>query len=339
MSGPFCATKIFAHPDRLASLLAGEPCPPVTVELDLTNRCGHACPECAGGKVDPTAALDTIEALDYVHQIRDLGAKGLILTGGGEPLAHPDCAAVATEAARVGLDVGLITNGGLLDDDSIATLVACCTWIRVSLDAGEEHQYRRVHGRGGGEFRRVLARIAALGQRKQDAGPDCTIGVGYLLDAGNLAGAPVLAAQLADMPGVDYLQLRPFHGRATPLAATWALAACARYQSATFHVVSSDQKYGVQPGRDYTRCAAAEVCAVIAADSSMPLCCHYRGDAAFSLGHLRGGATVAELWYAPRHRELLDGMDVSHCLPLCRGDAINRTVHQIGRPVQHPAFL
>jgi hypothetical protein len=72
----------------------------------------------------------------------------------------------------------------------------------------------------------------------------------------------------------------------------------------------------------------------------MPLCCHYRGDPAFSIGRLRDtGATVAELWYGPRRRELLAGLDVSHCLPLCRGDAINRTIHQIGQPVEHPAFL
>ena len=339
MSGPFCATKIFRHPDRLASLLAGEPCAPVTVELDLTNRCNHACPECAGGKADPAAALDTIEALDYVHQIRDLGARGLILTGGGEPLAHPDCATIATEAAGAGLDVGLITNGGLFDADATAALVACCTWIRVSLDAGDAHDYKRIHGRGGAELDRVIARIALLGRQKHDTGSACTIGVGYLIDAGNLAGVAPTAAVLADMPGVDYLQLRPFHRRASPLAASLALEACARYQSDTFHVVSSDQKYGVAPERDYTRCAAAEVCAVIAADSTMPLCCHHRGNPEFSIGRLRDGKTVGEVWYGRRRRELLAGLDVSRCLPLCRGDAINRTVHAIGRPVQHPAFL
>jgi len=333
---PFDSTKILRFPDRVARILRREPCPPVTVELDLTNHCNHRCPECAGGRRNGDS-LGRDEAEKYLSQLVDVGCKAVTFTGGGEPLCHPAAVDLVQVAKGLGLDVGFITNGGLLSRTSIETLLQACCWIRVSLDASDPANYMRVHGRDRDEFYRVLRNISLLGECKAASTSQCVIGVGYLADKANCTGIPDLAKTLAGL-GVNYLQIRPFHRRPEPMQEQ--VDAAKQHETADFHVFVSTDKYEhADAARQYTYCYGAEVCGVIQADSGVPLCCHLRGHTTTMLGRLREGKTFREIWYGSRKRLVLAELDVDQCIPLCRCDGINRTLHTILQPVEHPTFL
>lgn len=330
------ATKLLA-PDtrhRLVAYLDGQTPPPVTVEMDLTDRCGHKCPRCAGGR--GKGELTAIEAIDYVRQLAAYGVRGLTLTGGGEPTLHRGLPDVLAEAHFLGLECGLITNGSAITPE-LAERVACtCTWARVSIDAGDPDLYHYSHGMGESEYRRAWHAVALLALARDAANGRCTVGVGYLADATTLRGMRAATERARDC-GADYLQFRPWHGDRTPIDVE--LSICHQYQTERFRVLSSSPKYArmVEP-RGYTKCHGAWFTGVIAADASTPLCCHARGVPELSCGSLRKDP-FAEIWESQRKRDLLAALDLDGCTPLCRHDSTNAAIERWLLPPAHAAFL
>jgi MoaA/NifB/PqqE/SkfB family radical SAM enzyme len=335
MTSPFAPTKIFAHPQRMAALCGGEACAPITAEMDLTNACNHRCPLCAGGRAN-AERLAPEEAIDYLGQLRAIGCRSVIFTGGGEPLCHPAAVEVITYARTIGLEVALITNGGRLLQSTIEALLPLCKWIRVSLDAGTEEQYLQTHGMSGIHYRSVRDAIYRLGKTRAALGSPCTLGVGYLADERNLSGIAPTAAWMATT-GADYLQVRPFHWRLVDVGKE--LEEARQHEHETFRVLSTAWKYE-QFGRPrpYATCYGAEVVVVIQADGNVPLCCHLRGQEWAYLGNLRR-LSLGEIWYGARKRQVLVDLDVTQCVPLCRADALNRVIHELRQPVEHANFL
>jgi MoaA/NifB/PqqE/SkfB family radical SAM enzyme len=108
----FSSDKILKHLDRVNCWLRGENPPPVTVELDMTNLCNHRCPECSGwyfqNRNFDFLPLELAE--NILRQLSKIEIRGLIFTGGGEPLCHPHIKEVIKLTHKLELDVGFIAN-------------------------------------------------------------------------------------------------------------------------------------------------------------------------------------------------------------------------------------
>ena len=57
----------------------------VVTELDLTNHCNNRCPACIGRNAGGDA-LTWDEIVQIAYGLQELDCKGVILSGGGEPL-------------------------------------------------------------------------------------------------------------------------------------------------------------------------------------------------------------------------------------------------------------
>ena len=89
----------------------------------------------------------------------------LRLSGGGEPMLHPQAVELIEYAKAKGCKIGLITNGSRFDETSLARLLACGTdMIEFSVDAGDPVTYERV--RPGLDWER-LVRTVGLAERGQ----------------------------------------------------------------------------------------------------------------------------------------------------------------------------
>lgn len=340
------AGKILRYPERMAAYKAGKPMAPVTIELDLTASCQHKCPACVGGDYQ-NATLGVEEALRILRDCRDYGVLGVMLTGGGEPLMHPKCVEITEYANQIGLEVGLITNGGLLTPDSIPRLLASCKWIRVSLDAGDAPMYRLVHGMDESEWNKVLGNIDELACARHASGSACAVGVGYLVSQDTKRGMVAAAVMFSGRGengwrfaiSPDYLQFRPPLWDFTKIDDVLPL--CKQYETSDFKVIHSEQKYAqftLPPWRDYGYCHGAYFAGVIQADGNMPICCHLRGMPEFYIGNLHE-QSLSEIWGGARMREVLGGLDVSKCVPSCRCDTNNRVLHSVTTIREHEAFL
>ncbi len=330
-------SKLLRWPERIVSYRRGELFPPVMAALDLTNRCNLRCPHCQDSGIDRSVELSTETAMDWLQQLRDYGVESVQFGGGGEPLCHPDCVDAIEFTHELGLEVAFITNGGPLTPEIGIRLLKACKWIRVSLDASDEEMYQRTHGMGEEEFWKVHENLEHLVQNKQAINSDCIVGVGYLVNQYTKRG--MLAATRDSDDLLDYIQFRPYHWDFTPIDDVLPL--CRQYETDTFKVLCSEQKYarfGSPPWRDYDYCHSAHFTTVIQASGDVTVCCHGRTLPNMVFGNMHE-QSFAEIWASDRRREVLDLIDVSKCVPFCKGDTSNRLLDKVMCPQQHEAFV
>jgi radical SAM protein with 4Fe4S-binding SPASM domain len=94
---------------------AAQPGALLTMELELTRACNLVCKYCYASSGQPlNSELDYAELADVVAQAKDLGARRIIVLGGGEPLLYPQLRGLIAHMRNLGLKVDIFTNGTLL---------------------------------------------------------------------------------------------------------------------------------------------------------------------------------------------------------------------------------
>ncbi len=104
---------------------------PVHVNWIPTNACNLHCNFCSCSKRDKTLAMPFGESMQIMERFSRLGCKAVTITGGGEPLCYPYISDTISQVASLGIDVGLVTNGLLLDNLS-SSVLELLTWCRIS---------------------------------------------------------------------------------------------------------------------------------------------------------------------------------------------------------------
>lgn len=344
-------SKALVHADRLRAIARGELPPPVSVKLELTNVCNHDCHFCAYRRIvqDPQVKdmLPTEVALQLVDDLASGGVRGLMLTGGGEPLLHPAIGDVIARAASRGLEVGLITNGtrlGRLADDIVRAL----RWIRFSINAGDAATYADVHGTNLGAWNEVWTQV----QRASGLGPDT--GVSIVVTARNHTSVVGLVER-ARAHGAAYAHVRPaFEGPHTELErqltpeeidACLSAVDAANLGTPRFRVAVVHRRFAelATPPREYIHCRSTPLVAYVLPTGAVSLCTMVRA-ADFNprvedpfLGNLRT-ARFFEVWNTPRHRALIEALSSSGC-QRCHFAEYNRALELVTADRLHAAFL
>ena len=356
----FAQDKIFLHGDRIRDYLdRGHTDAPVTLELDLTNQCNNKCPACTGYNSDRTT-MDTDFAKIIIKDAAKLGVRGLIFSGGGEPLMHKDVAKLVEFANKQELDVGFITSGQQpkwVTDDDIETIVRNTSWIRVSLDAGSPERYLTTHGLNTVAYNNALNFISKLVHVKEDNLLTSTIGVGYLTGIGDVEAEKedyCNAAIAMGGIGVDYFQLRPLHGSHQAASFPKELKDHLESVGSPTNLLASDHKYkfigeGNKGERTYDYCHGAHFASVVTANGGLYVCCHLRNQDVGKIADLHT-TPLANVWgrnhdvglrSAESVRSVTNRIDVDACVPYCRCDNFNRSLDEMvkGYKNTHKNFL
>lgn len=123
--------KILYHDSLIKQVKYNHKIPIIHVQLNPTNRCNFNCPfcSCSSRKKDQELSLEDI--IDIMVKSAICGCESVTITGGGEPLLHPQICEIIEEIDRLGIQIGIVPNGTVLDRLSKKDL-SRIIWIRIS---------------------------------------------------------------------------------------------------------------------------------------------------------------------------------------------------------------
>ena len=194
----------------------------LSLELEMTRTCNLRCPYCYAGAGQPMAdEMQFPEIMETVRQAADLGARKIIILGGGEPCAYPRLRELIEHLSRLGLGVELFTNCTLMSRD-LATFLfdrrVSVVAKRNSLVPAVQDLLAGVPG-AAKQIEEGLALLLAAGYPDADRG----LGVQTVICRPNLAEIPDLWRWTRSLGAHPYFEPVTPKGRATrnPALGLW----------------------------------------------------------------------------------------------------------------------
>lgn len=331
--------KILHYQDKLSRFLdAGKTL--IVTEFDLTNRCNNNCPLCVGVK-ENGSELTWDEIKMIVEGLRKMDNKGVIISGGGEPLLHPDFIRTLELIKNSGMQIGLNSNGLALDREKALAIAKYCTYFRISLDAGTPEMYKRTHGMPEKSFEKVCENMRLMADVKKETGSLVSFTAGFLTSKVTSCDMEKFVVLCRDS-GVGAAQFRPFTGDETDITEEYKRLK-EKYETDDFKVRASLQKYTrfeKGPEKDYRRCHGMFFSTVVTADAKVFACLHHRQEQDFLIGDMRKeGKTFEEVWNSYRKWQVYENIDLSKCPPYCRNDSFNSALEELTGDCIHKEFL
>lgn len=192
---------------------------PISINLDLTTACNFQCPHCIDGEILNTGKmLDLNYTKALISDWAKRGLKSVILIGGGEPVLYPHFEEVVKFLKGLPLQVGIASNGtNIKKIENICDLLGSKDWVRLSLDAGTDETFLKIHRpRVGTTLNEIMSAVKRMRQKNNKF----QMGYSFLLIGDNKKVNGVVlakniqeivpAAKLAKENGFDYLSLKPF---------------------------------------------------------------------------------------------------------------------------------
>ncbi|MBU1270523.1 MAG: radical SAM protein [Nanoarchaeota archaeon] len=317
------AIQLISAWPKVLQILNREIPDPEVVEIFPTNYCNFACPHCRfqeeHGDESQHLDINTLERLLIELSERDVHA--IELSGGGEPLVHPDVNRMFEKFAEHEFRVGMITNGyGFLDNTPLVDrVVQCSDWIRISVDGFSDETYKRVHGKRDISYGALRDAISELVTK---AGETPKIGLKILVSKLNYEDA-YLAVNEAREFGVDYLQFKflgfPRHlvlGEHETEIVTGEIREQIAGVSGQELVAELVPAYKGET-KHTQKCLMTFLHPVVDWDGEIYVCAFFEHrKKKHSLGNVHEGGFFAH-WDSPHHLEVFDSIDPATCVPKC----------------------
>jgi hypothetical protein len=197
---------------------------PLSINLDLTTACNYACDHCVDMDIlNQGIRFEHDHLLDSITNLTARGLRSIILIGGGEPTVYPRFVQTVTHIKRLGLAIGIVTNGSRLDRVlDVANLFEEGDWLRLSLDSGTDATFQAMHKpRKPISLEQICAGVPPI----KRANPRASIGFSYIITWKDCIANEatihenidemVEAAALAKAHMFDYISYKPFLVRAS----------------------------------------------------------------------------------------------------------------------------
>ena len=346
---PFNSMKLLAWVDYWRPIADGQIPAPVAVSVDPTHRCNQACRWCnaamvlsQAGSTDEPAQRGHSMSRDYLLSLADFladwGVRAVCVGGGGESLVNEHTGAFITRCVAKGVQVGVVTNGELIDRHVDA--LSECRWVGVSVDAASAETYASLHGTRPETFEKVIENIRSLRERAA-ARRDFEIGFKFLVHPDNVHEVHA-AAKLAKTLGVARFHCRPvsdpwFDRQRRPVFSEETIGRLAEEMRRAYELHDREFKvyaitHKVTEDFDvrhrFGRCHAIFMTCVFEPDGTVSLCCDRRGDARLELCRVQEPRDLLEHWGSSKHKAVAKLIHLEDC-PRCTFAPHNEIFEQV----------
>lgn len=331
--------KIFYHPEKIADYKNKKRIFPITIEIDLTNRCNHRCDFCfyaehIGTELD-RPSLDTTLLMKRLKEAKNLGTKAISFTGGGEPTIHSDYIKIIKYAKELGFDLGTITNGSTITERNVDEYIDNLQWIRFSISGGDRESYNKVQGVN--QFDKILDNLRLISRRKTEKESNLNIGVRTLVTPDNVHTLTNMANIIKDLK-IDYFQLAPDQ-YTSDKGKFWNNKETQKIFHQVKEILSENNIKLLtttfmesQENLDKpTTCYAHFFMLVITAEGQVTFCKSARGEPDFYIGNILE-KSLKEIWDDPITKKIESWVRPNNCGLFCRHMAINNTMEDIINP-------
>jgi len=356
--------KWIYHPQQVTATLEGrlEDVVPVTVDVVPTLECPQDCCGCSNSdwrknregpgwlnksREERMMSEPVMKAM--LERIAAAGTKAVVFTGGGEPMMNRNTAIGAQYARKLGLEVGLYTDGIVMSKEAIDMLIdSRVTFIRYSINAASPAAHALVGGYrpNDSKFRRVTEGLRHLAMRNREAGNHTTVGVSFIASDLNVEELGKLGRwlrELEDDPetrgGIDYLTIRP-------ILAHRSFRNGEQVKSEVFEEAHRRIEEEVRPAlqgtgikvleivsrfsssqdkeRPYKKCTSTPWFGASGPDGSLYLCAEsYYGNKLIQLGNLAQNS-VSEIFHSEQANNVIENIDFKNCPPVCKMHELNK---------------
>lgn len=311
--------KIVHHPEIIQQLKNKEHIFPIQVHLVPTNRCNQNCSFCAY-RMDGYSSsqnfgcrdqIETRKLLEIISDLAENGCRAIQYTGGGEPLFHKDIDKALDVTFKLGLDVGMVTNGVLFNDRTLE-LMSQSSWVRVSVDSYERETYAACRGVTEKQHGMMLANVRKLAKIKSHT---TVLGIGFVITKENYREV-YKAAKLFKEIGVDNIRVSAaftnqgysyfdgwFDEARDIVLKTYADLNDERFT--VFNLFNERVKDLFDGAQDYDFCPMKHLVPYIGADSNVYMCCMLAYNDRGLIGSI-AERKFSEMWNAPETVTLMN---------------------------------
>ena len=357
--------KVFYHVDHLNDYINKGDCYPVHMIAGLANRCNHACIWCYAHDTISTRYNDNNFApaemiVNTINEAAQLGLRSVTLVGTGEPTLHPEFIEIIKGIKSSGVDIGIFTNGSLINEQMAEVIVNTHTFLRLSCSGYGLEEHNKIHhaGRPVNDFDRIVDNMMCLlNKRVNKRGGQLfpTIGVQFSVNHHNYKSLLPACRFWKDV-GVDYYALKPvYKNRNVPehednevpfdevieLMKEAELLEDNRFKVYAKHEQFKKVLNNKNTHRGYEECHGQAFTTFLDPDGTLYICGNMHGQEKFSIGNVMKSGSFKAVWEGEVRRLLLRNLDVSKCPIGCRMDPLNLIIEDLTKPAQeiHPNFL
>lgn len=345
---PFNSAKALLYRESFEGCAKLNLLPPVTVGIDLSNKCNFDCIWCNALEImqDSQAMLSKDHILRLADFIAEWGVKAVCAGGGGEPLTNPYAKDLYYRLKENGIGCAPVTNGSLLNDEIIEAMAETSRWVGISMDAGCNDTYMKVKGISNPKiFDITCNNISKLTKRIKELGTKCDVGYKFLLHPLN-ALEIFEAAKLAKSLGVRDFQLRPvgwdnvlktkdkgkidFSGLFDKMSSQIEEAMALEDENFSVYGIRHKFQSNFQRKVSFEKCWASSIAStVFGANGNYNLCLDMRGRKDFVLcSHYPDPYEVLKCWNSPHHIEIIRSINPNEC-PRCTAVPYQEIVEQV----------
>lgn len=96
---------------------------PLKLDMSIPGRCRNSCNYCGYYEVNSNGKLSPAEISNILHQWKDIGGKGVVIVGEGEPLLRPDIFDLLSCISDLCMIPVIFTCGDVIGDDRLSAMI------------------------------------------------------------------------------------------------------------------------------------------------------------------------------------------------------------------------